>query len=110
MSQKPTPSLSTGIMRFAMKTYKCMACKTPMTGEEKTLCHSCQPREGEIYRKHLGKVLHSEGCSRCCWGQGLKVLHCCLCCLCRFRCLCRRRCCGCSVRVSLRFLFAGSSQ
>jgi DNA polymerase delta subunit 1 len=54
--QKPTPSTSTGIMRFSVKTFKCMACKTPMTGEEKTLCAHCQPREGEIFRKHLTKV------------------------------------------------------
>lgn len=48
-------------MRYSVKTFKCMACKTPISAADKTLCEHCQPREGEIYRKHLGKVVWSDG-------------------------------------------------
>ena len=54
--QKPTPSAKTGIMAFTTKHLKCLACKTPITNAEATLCKHCLPREAEIYRRQLAAV------------------------------------------------------
>lgn len=43
-------------MAFTVKTFKCMACKTPISGPDTTLCKHCKSREGEIYLKNLSKV------------------------------------------------------
>ncbi len=64
-----------------MKTFKCMACKTPITsGDDMTLCAHCAPREGEIFHKYLGKV--------CVCARGQEAL--CVCARVRARSFCLR--------------------
>ena len=58
---KPTPTARKGgIMMFAVKTLKCMGCKTPISDEEKTLCHRCKPREAELFMQKVAKVREVE--------------------------------------------------
>lgn len=66
---KPTPTQKTGIMAFATKKLKCMACKTPLPDGETTLCSHCQPRETEIYRRQLGVVSENEDKFARLWTQ-----------------------------------------
>ncbi len=66
---KPTPTQKTGIMAFATKKLKCMACKTPLPDGETTLCSHCQPREAEIYRRQLGVVSENEDKFARLWTQ-----------------------------------------
>jgi DNA polymerase delta subunit 1 len=58
---KPTPTARKGgIMMFAVKTLKCMSCKSPISDEEKTLCQRCKPREAEIFMQKAAKVREVE--------------------------------------------------
>ena len=61
--RKPTPiAKSGGIMMFAVKTEKCMGCKTVITDNNKgsrdgaPLCRTCQDKEGEIYMQKLSAI------------------------------------------------------
>ncbi|CAE7585421.1 POLD1 [Symbiodinium microadriaticum] len=59
---KPTPTAKAGgIMMFAVKTLKCMACKTPIPNKDGVeaatpLCKNCAGKEGEIYLQRLAEV------------------------------------------------------
>ena len=58
---KPTPTARKGgIMMFAVKTLKCMSCKTPISNEEKSLCKNCKPREAELFMQKVAKVREVE--------------------------------------------------
>jgi DNA polymerase delta subunit 1 len=66
---KPTPTQKTGIMAFATKKLKCMACKTPLPDGETTLCGHCKLRETEVYRRQLGIVNENEDKFARLWTQ-----------------------------------------
>lgn len=59
---KPTPTAKAGgIMMFAVKTFKCMACKTPIPNKDggeggAPLCKNCAGKESEIYMQKLAEV------------------------------------------------------
>ena len=60
---KPTPTAKAGgIMMFAVKSIKCMGCKTLISEKDKAgndgapLCVNCQPKEGEIYAQKLNDL------------------------------------------------------
>ena len=59
---KPTPTAKAGgIMMFAVKTLKCMSCKTPIANKDgvetvRPLCKNCTGKEGEIYMQRLTEV------------------------------------------------------
>lgn len=49
-----TPSAASGgIMKFAQKRLTCLACRAPLSKDEKTVCKNCQERESEVYGKWL---------------------------------------------------------
>lgn len=51
---KATPSSNIGIMRFAVKTLKCLGCKAPLPkGVTASLCKHCEEKRGELL---LGKI------------------------------------------------------
>ena len=55
--RKPTPTARKGgIMMFAVKTLKCLGCKTPISDEERTFCLNCRPREPEIFMQKVAQV------------------------------------------------------
>ena len=49
-----------GLMRFAVKTLKCMACKSPLSNGEKTVCDYCRAKEGSIYASTVQAVSELE--------------------------------------------------
>jgi len=53
---KATPSTSIGIMRFAVKTLKCVGCKAQLPKGVKTLCSRCEEHGEEIYLEKLSKA------------------------------------------------------
>jgi len=60
---KPTPTAKAGgIMMFAVKSIKCMGCKTLISEKDKAgkagapLCSNCAPKEGEIYMQKLADL------------------------------------------------------
>mmetsp|Transcript_23775 Transcript_23775/g.44146 ORF Transcript_23775/g.44146 Transcript_23775/m.44146 type:complete len:286 (+) Transcript_23775:3-860(+) len=63
---KPTPTAKAGgIMMFAVKTLKCMGCRTPIPktaagGSDTPLCKNCSGREEEIYMNKLTEVNNHE--------------------------------------------------
>jgi DNA polymerase delta subunit 1 len=65
---KPTPvAKSGGIMMFAVKSEKCMGCKTLITAKERSsktsapLCTRCEEKEGEIYLQKMSTVKEQQG-------------------------------------------------
>jgi len=66
---KPTPTVKAGIMAFAVKTNRCLACKAPLPGGEGTLCAHCKPKEAEVYRKKLAVVNEQEDKFSRLWTQ-----------------------------------------
>ena len=50
-----TPSVG-GLMKFAVRTVTCLGCKTPLAGDEKTVCTHCKSQEAEIYQKCLSQT------------------------------------------------------
>jgi DNA polymerase delta subunit 1 len=52
---KVTPSAKVGLMRFAVKTLKCLGCKVPIpvASADQGLCPNCQPKRTELYLKNL---------------------------------------------------------
>lgn len=47
---RSTPSSNSGIMAFAVKTLKCLYCKSPLKPNETgPVCHSCQDKIPEVY-------------------------------------------------------------
>jgi len=70
---KPTPTQKTGIMAFAVKHAKCMACKSTIDAKDPeasaTLCRHCRPREGEIYRRQMAVVSALEDKFSLLWTQ-----------------------------------------
>jgi DNA polymerase delta subunit 1 len=59
---KPTPTAQKGgIMMFAVKTEKCLGCKTLISDKDikkggAPLCNQCKPKEGEIYIEKLNTI------------------------------------------------------
>ena len=70
---KPTPSAKTGIMAFAVKRAKCLACKAALdpkdAGATATLCSHCRPREAEIFKRQLATVNALEDKFSLLWTQ-----------------------------------------
>jgi DNA polymerase delta subunit 1 len=66
---KPTPTQKTGIMAFATKKLKCMACKTPLPEGDVTLCAHCAPKAADVYRKQLAVVSDNEDKFARLWTQ-----------------------------------------
>jgi DNA polymerase delta subunit 1 len=68
---KATPNARAGgIMMFAVKKERCLACKTPMaSGGGSALCHHCKPREGAIYMEKLRDVSVAEATYSELWTQ-----------------------------------------
>ena len=52
---KATPTGKVGLMRFTVKSYKCLGCKVPLPEDQKDqgLCQHCQPKRMELYLKSL---------------------------------------------------------
>jgi DNA polymerase delta subunit 1 len=51
---KATPSAKIGLMRFTVKTFKCLGCKVLLPkGSRASLCGTCNERKGELYLKKL---------------------------------------------------------
>lgn len=63
-----TPSNS-GIMKFAKKQLSCIGCKTPISGEDQTLCKHCRNREAELYQKTVTNVRELEQLFGRLWTQ-----------------------------------------
>ena len=53
-------ALLLGLMGFAVKTLKCMACKSPLSNGEKTVCGYCRAKEGSIYASTVQTVSELE--------------------------------------------------
>ena len=70
---KPTPTQKSGIMAFAVKRVKCMACKSTIDEKDvnatATLCAHCRPKEAEIYRRQLATVATLEDKFSLLWTQ-----------------------------------------
>ena len=58
-----------GILSFAKKTLKCLSCKAPLKGTDKTVCEFCQSRRGEVYLRELNKLNDLEGSFARLWTQ-----------------------------------------
>ena len=68
--QKPTPTQKIGIMAFAVKTFRCMSCKAPLSKDAgNTLCTHCKPKEGDVYRRQLALVNDQENKFSRLWTQ-----------------------------------------
>ncbi|MCO5575689.1 hypothetical protein L7F22_029493 [Adiantum nelumboides] len=63
-----TPSNS-GIMKFAKKQLSCIGCKTPISGDDQTLCKHCKGREAELYYKTVTSVRELEQLFNRLWTQ-----------------------------------------
>ncbi|KAH7292764.1 hypothetical protein KP509_29G084300 [Ceratopteris richardii] len=63
-----TPSNS-GIMKFAKKQLSCIGCKTPISGEDQTLCKHCKGREAELYYRTVSNVRDLETLFNRLWTQ-----------------------------------------
>lgn len=58
---KSTPSTSTGIMAFAVKTLKCLYCKAPLSQKENgPVCKNCQDKTSEVYMGVITQVSEYE--------------------------------------------------
>lgn len=58
---KSTPSTSTGIMAFAVKTLKCLYCKAPLNQKENgPVCKNCQDKISEVYMGVITQVSEYE--------------------------------------------------
>lgn len=66
---KPVPTQKTGIMAFAVKSARCMSCRTPLKDESHPLCVHCQPKEIEIYQRQLQLVNEQENRFSRLWTQ-----------------------------------------
>ena len=73
---KPTPvAKSGGIMMFAVKSEKCMGCKTLISGKERSskttapLCQRCEDKEGEIFLQKLSNVKDQQGVYNQLWTE-----------------------------------------
>jgi DNA polymerase delta subunit 1 len=57
-------------MKFAVKTKKCMSCKTAMANEEEgALCPQCKPQEAKLYLLTTRKVNKFEESFNRLWTQ-----------------------------------------
>jgi len=72
---KITPSAKVGLLRFAVKTLKCLGCRVPLPDShtDQSLCEHCQHKRTELYLKNLAQVQTLEArfselwtqCQRC---------------------------------------------
>ncbi|KAH9257815.1 hypothetical protein BASA81_003833 [Batrachochytrium salamandrivorans] len=55
---KLTPSAKVGLMRFAVKSLKCLGCRVPLSEKstDQGLCENCQPKRADLYLKNLAQV------------------------------------------------------
>jgi DNA polymerase delta subunit 1 len=69
LSVKKVTRASGGLMMFAVKTFKCMACKAPLKKGRKTLCEHCTHKAPSIYQEKLLAVTHHEDRFSKLWTQ-----------------------------------------
>eukprot|EP00472_Partenskyella_glossopodia_P012617 CAMPEP_0197539516 /NCGR_PEP_ID=MMETSP1318-20131121/63041_1 /TAXON_ID=552666 /ORGANISM="Partenskyella glossopodia, Strain RCC365" /LENGTH=267 /DNA_ID=CAMNT_0043098261 /DNA_START=55 /DNA_END=855 /DNA_ORIENTATION=- len=58
-----------GMMKFAVKTEKCLNCKVPLKKGRKTICKHCEPMLSTIYHKKLTMVRQKEELFNKLWTQ-----------------------------------------
>lgn len=66
---KPTPTQKTGIMAFAVKKNRCMACKVPIEDKDGALCKQCKPKAADVYRRQMSVVNEHEDKFARLWTQ-----------------------------------------
>lgn len=64
----PTPKTG-GILNFTKKKLTCMNCKTPLSGNQSTVCSSCEPYQLEIYQKTIQCISKLEFDFSAAWTQ-----------------------------------------
>lgn len=67
---KVTPTNNVGLMKFAVKGFNCMVCRSKLPlGSKQAVCSNCEPKKAEMYMEQLNKTNHLEQKFSLLWTQ-----------------------------------------